>query len=209
MTGSTGTYAYQKYPNIVHNKIKTLTEKNKIDGWIIDLRKNTGGATWPMLNSIGYLLGNGNIGGRLDNLGYTNLWKYLNGKFFLGDQLVSELKTEYFKVKEENQPVIVLISNTTSSAGEGVAIAFKGRENTYFIGENSDGRTTGTNTFILNDGSWLNIANTVNIDRNGEKYFNPIKPDLLDIVDWKYFGDDKKDSNIINALTWFKEVKKL
>lgn len=202
LTGSTGTYAYQEYPNIVHNKVKKILENNTIRGWIIDLRKNTGGATWPMLNAIGPLLGNGDIGSRFDNLGNKTSWKYNNGKFYSGNQLVSELKTDPFRLENNNSKICVLMSSTTSSAGEGVAISLKGKNNTYFIGEDSNGKTTGTNTFILNDGAWLNIANTVNSDRNGLKYFKSIKPDLFNYVDWKFFGDEKKDTNILKAIEW-------
>lgn len=205
LTGSTGDYAYQKYPNIVNEKIKDLLNKNDIDGWIIDLRRNTGGATWPMLNAVGSIIGEGNIGSRLDSSGQKHIWKYMNGTLYFGDKIYSKLNVEPFKLKKQLPSVTVLISNTTASAGEGVAIAFKGREKTFFIGENTIGKTTGNNTFILSDESWLNISDTVNIDRNGNKYFDPIKPDLFVNVDWKYFENDNKDNVIKSALEWLEK----
>jgi C-terminal processing protease CtpA/Prc len=204
LPGSTGDYAYQKYPNIVNEKIKDLLEKYNIDGWIIDLRRNTGGATWPILNAVGPIIGEGNIGSRLDSKGQVFIWKYSAGTIFYGDQIYSKLLDEPFKLKNSSPPVSVLISNTTASAGEGAAIAFKGRAKTWFIGESTNGKTTGNNTFIFNDGSWLNIADSVNIDRNGNKYFAPVKPDLFMNVDWKYFADQDKDQVIKSALEWLK-----
>lgn len=205
LTGSTGDYAYQKYPNIVNEKIKDLLNKYNIEGWIIDLRRNTGGATWPMLNAVGSIIGEGNIGSRLDSMGQNYIWKYINGNIYFGDKIFSKLNVEPFKLKNPLPAVTVLISNTTASAGEGVAIAFKGRKKTYFIGENTIGKTTGNNTFILNDGSWLNISDTVNIDRIGNKYFEPVKPDLFLNVNWKYFGNENKDDMIKSALLWLEK----
>ena len=205
LTGSTGDYAYQKFPNIVNEKIKDLLNKYNIDGWIIDIRRNTGGATWPMLNAVGPIIGEGNIGSRLDSTGQKYIWKYSNGTIYFGDKIYSQLNVEPFKLKKQFPVVAVLTSNTTASAGEGVAVAFKGRDKTYFIGENTIGKTTGNNTFILSDESWLNISDTVSVDRNGNKYFDPVKPDLFINVDWKYFGNENKDYVIKSALEWLEK----
>lgn len=191
LTGSTGNYAYQIYPNIVQDKIREIDQNNNLKGWIVDLRRNTGGATPPMLNAVGAILGSGDIGSRIDNNSKEYIWKYENGKVYYDNSIDSQLSTQPYNLKNNLPNVAVLMSNTTASAGEAVAIAFKGRKNTKFFGEETNGRTTGNETFIMSDGAWLNITNTVDADRNGNKYFSPVKPDIYVNTEWKNFLSEK------------------
>lgn len=67
-------------------------------------------------------------------------------------------------------PVAVLISKSTASAGEAVAIAFKGRPNVRFFGQRTTGLTTANDVFAISDGSGLFLAVMNYADRDGNRY---------------------------------------
>ena len=46
----------------IQNMIKKLDSENNIKGWVVDLRKNTGGNMYPMIAGLGSLVGEGNLG---------------------------------------------------------------------------------------------------------------------------------------------------
>jgi Peptidase family S41 len=51
----------QGYAASAQHMIRELDELG-IDGWIVDLRRNTGGNMWPMLAGAGPILGEGELG---------------------------------------------------------------------------------------------------------------------------------------------------
>ncbi|HEY0796465.1 MAG TPA: S41 family peptidase, partial [Acidisarcina sp.] len=73
--------------------------------------------------------------------------------------------------------IAVLIDNWTGSSGEALAIAFRGRPQTRFFGEHTQGASTANEVFNLPDGAamWLTIG--VDADRTGKQYMNGIDPD--------------------------------
>jgi C-terminal processing protease CtpA/Prc len=83
----------------------------------------------------------------------------------------------------------LLTGNNTASAGEIVALAFKGRENVYLYGEPTAGLTTANATYSLSDGSLLVLTVCKEADRNGKICDGRILPDMT-ISSNTYGGKD-------------------
>ncbi len=115
------------------DSVSKLT-KNCKKGLIIDLRLNGGGNIYPMLSGLSQLLGNKTIGYETDvNDSVIRTWEILNGNFIIGDYQTTNI-TFKTNPKLEKIPIVIIIGPVTKSAGSMVAIAFRGRPNTYFIG---------------------------------------------------------------------------
>jgi carboxyl-terminal processing protease len=75
-------------------------------------------------------------------------------------------------------PVAVLIDRGTASSAEAVAVAFRGKPHTRFLGEHTLGVSTNNNNYVLSDGADMILTIGVYVDRNGEEYENGIQPDV-------------------------------
>jgi len=104
-----------------------------VDKWILDLRFNGGGNMEPMISGLAPLIGDGFIGGAIN--AQNEIWEYTikNGQFDNWGRLVCEM--DNVPKIDPTEKVAVLLSRYTVSSGEMTAIAFKGRKNTRFIGE--------------------------------------------------------------------------
>ncbi len=149
-------------------------------GWIVDLRGNVGGNMWPMLGGIGPLLGEGDNLGQFTDSVHHSTWEYRNG---VAAELDNGKATAYPAVEgapyhiSGTPKVAVLIDRSTGSSGEAIAIAFRGRSNTRFFGEHTQGSSTANQTFTLSDEAsmWLTIG--IDADRNGKQYIDGLAPD--------------------------------
>ncbi|MCQ3930772.1 MAG: hypothetical protein DPW16_09970 [Chloroflexi bacterium] len=189
---------YELFPNDAKHAIRNANEP-PVCGWIVDLRQNSGGNSWPMLVGVGPILGEGEVGGFVDNKGNMTTWVYAEGQALLNGIPIEN--TFYPLDPMPNLPVAVLTSSFTGSAGEMVLVAFVGRPNTRRFGEPSAGLTTGNNGIELSDGAFLNLAQVFMMDRNGNIYDGPIDPDELVAIDWANYGTES-DPVIQAALTW-------
>jgi carboxyl-terminal processing protease len=161
-------------------------------GWVVDLRSNTGGSMAPMLAGLGPLLGDGVLGGFRDAQGRVDNWKAgfgMQGYVRKGPDL-------------SRVPVAVLTGEHTSSSGEVMAIAFRGRANTRSFGAPTDGRSTANADFPLPDGSVLILTTTVDLDRHGHAYGDKVQPDQ-----WVDDGDGKSDAVLDAAETWLSQTE--
>lgn len=161
----------------IQNLIRNL-DKQKISGWIIDLRGNTGGNMWPMLLGIGPILGDGIAGYFVNDKKEFNMWGYAEGKTFDGGSIISKIDSAY-QLKNTNKKIAVLINNSTASSGEAIAVAFKGLSKTRFFGDRTRGQTTGNSTIFLSDSSMIALMTVVYADRNKVVYGIPIIPDEI------------------------------
>jgi carboxyl-terminal processing protease len=159
------------YATAVQAIIAELAAK-KPCGWMVDLRGNGGGNVWAMLAGVGPILGEG-------DLGKTKKY-YENGMAGMRD----DAKDPYYARTTGTpvrlaaaQPVAVLIDRDTGSSGEGVAIAFRGRQETRFFGELTYGAATGTFPYPLSDGAQIYLVTGVMQDRNGNEYPDGVAPD--------------------------------
>ncbi len=133
----------------------------RADGWMVDLRGNTGGNMWSMLAALSPLLGSGELGYFVGADGSRRPWK-------LKDPM---------RCNGELSPVAILIDAQTASAGEMTAIAFLGRDNVRTFGETSAGRTTSISSRRLPDGAALQLVTAFTENRGGVRYGNLV-PDV-------------------------------
>ncbi|MEJ6979687.1 S41 family peptidase [Pedobacter sp. P351] len=196
---STNDTASLNFSNSVQLMIKKLDSENKVKGWIVDLRGNTGGNMWPMVAGLGPLIGGGSIG-YFVNSGKYNAW--MNAQDNSSASKVSSMYTKNrYSLKEPNTSVAVLIGPKTSSSGEMTAIAFIGKNNTKFIGKPSGGFTTANGMFKLSDGSMLMLATSYAADRNKTKYLGKINPDIL-----VPSSASQLDEDLLVAEKWIRET---
>jgi carboxyl-terminal processing protease len=146
-------------------------------GWIVDLRRNGGGNMWPMLAGIGPILGEGRAGAFVNVDGQETAWFYRNGQAFYGEYLMAEADGPAYELAEPMPPVAVLISVTTASSGEAIAVSFQGRPNSRFFGVPTIGLVTGNEGFELSDGAMMWLATVWYADRTGQVYKTAIVPD--------------------------------
>jgi len=174
-------------------------KNNNVDKWILDLRYNGGGDMNPMISGLAPLIGEGFIGGSIDkNSELLYEYEIREGQFFDNGRLVVEMKNSPIISKSEK--VVVLLSRYTISSGELTAIAFKGRPNTYFIGEKTAGYTTGNGWEEVTDKLIMCISEAVFIDRNKVKYINKVGVDkMIEFEENTSLTDDKQ---IVIAKEW-------
>lgn len=163
-----------RFADSIQSVIKSFDERG-VDKWIIDLRKNTGGNCWPMLAGLGPLLGNGTLG-YFVSPSETIPIKYKDGVVMQGRKNRCSV-TDPYTLKTRNKTILVLTSNRTASAGEIVAMAFKGLNNVYLYGEPTAGLTTANASYQLSDGSMLVLTVCKEADRTGKVIEGKIYPD--------------------------------
>lgn len=174
-------------------------KSQKAGKWIIDLRYNGGGNMYPMLEGLAPILGDGVIGGAKDFNGKPiSIWKIKDSDFYYDDELAVDLPDNCrFKSPPK---VAVLTSQYTTSSGEVVAVAFKGRSNTRFFGENTSGFTTVTGWQTIKDNLVMSISTAFYNDRKGTIYRDYI--DVDERVDFTLSEDIKNDDAVNKAIAW-------
>lgn len=190
--------AAKAFATSIQEQIKKISSPQPI-GWIVDLRGNGGGNMWPMLAGIGPILGAGKIGYFGMRNGYTVPWFYENGAAGTvhgKNKKVSSRVDASIPDYPKETPVAVLIDRVTASSGEAVAVAFKGRRNTRFFGENSAGLSTGNQPFKLSDGATIWLTTSVDLDRDKHMYFSGVSPDET------ILGSPKEDQVAQAAVAW-------
>lgn len=156
----------RRYVEDLRGSISELSAAAPI-AWIIDLRDNSGGNMWPMLDGLKPFLGKTNIGGFKNRRGELRPWE-LSDNQFAGSPSPDLTAAR----------VAVLYSNKTNSAGEAVAIAFIGRDNTRSFGQATAGRSTANAGYRLPDGSRIELTTAKGVDRKGAIYGGVIEPDV-------------------------------
>ncbi|MCS3530406.1 S41 family peptidase [Chryseobacterium sp. JUb7] len=186
----------------LYDQITELKAKNKLEGWIVDLRFNTGGNSEPMLLALYDFLGNNVVWGSLDvNKKPTDKMKLSNGTYIYNSK-----KLSYINPKGElldNAKVSVITGLMTASSGEITALAFRGRPNTLLIGETTLGYTTGNMQVKLPFDFDMALTSSYNSDRNGI-YYERIVPDIS-VSKGDNFDDLLLDKNIQKAIKFFQK----
>lgn len=165
----------ERIADSLQSVIARLDTRN-ISRWIIDLRKNSGGNCWPMLAGIGPLLGDGVYGYFVSGDERIPI-TYHDGSAFQGRHVLCRVSDRGYRTQRSHKSIVVLTSHGTVSAGEIVALAFKGREQTWLIGEPTAGLTTANATYSLSDRSMLVLTVCQEADRNGQICEGRIQPD--------------------------------
>ncbi len=157
---------------------KQISEQDSasLDGWVVDLRNNSGGNMWPMIAGLGPLLGDGVLGHFFDVNENIESWSYENGSSYLGENKVVTVEEPYTLLNPLPK-IAVLSSRRAVSSGEATLIAFKKQYNVKSFGTDSCGLSTGNQAFVLSDGSMLYLTTTIMADREQVKYGNRVLVD--------------------------------
>ena len=174
--GTTDPSTCTKIADSIQSLIAEL-DQDGISKWIIDLRKNKGGNCWPMLAGLGPLLGDGVCGYFVTQTEKVAI-SYRNGAAMHGRYIRCQVSKPY-KTRQEKKWVVLLTGPGTSSSGEIVALAFKGKDQSYLFGEPTAGFTTANATYKLADNSMLVLTVCLEADRTGKIYDGKIIPDEM------------------------------
>lgn len=189
---------------VMYDEIAKIKSDNNIKGWIIDLRFNLGGTCVPMLLGLYDFLGDNQIWGTLDlNKEWTNKVRLEKGKYFGDKKKISYIKPSGILLDQAK--VALLINKGTASSGEVVALAFKERVNTIFIGEQTYGATTSNIKVSLPFNAVMALTIGFDGDRNG-KFYKTITPDV-EVLKKDNFDNLLADENVIEAIKFITDDK--
>lgn len=174
-----------------------LLSHKKLKGLVLDLRINGGGVMYPMMLGLEQLLGQGRIGSTIT--GKTSYWIIKDHGFYLDDLMTSINPTCYSDAT--TMPVAVVIGNATGSSGEFLAMTFKGRKNTVFIGEPTSGYVTTITGYPLLKKGYIYLSTGYSADRTGHVYTEALKPDIA-ASGPDMFNNLKQDPKIAAAVKW-------
>ncbi len=163
------------FAQAIQDEIKSQ-DSETLKGWIVDLRRNTGGNMYPMLAGIGPILGEGVAGYFIDANGNSHAFSYLNGAAKYEEFSATQITNPY-QLKTPHLKIAVLLDEECGSSGEAIATAFSGRENTRSFGKPTCGVSTGIVGFELSDRSSIGLAVTIMADRNLQAFGGRIPPD--------------------------------
>lgn len=183
----------REYSASIQAAIKKMDKQNP-KGWIIDLRKNDGGMSSPMLAGIGPFIEKEKAVGWKDSDGKNGYWIYKKGKVYENDDLVYDMKIKPYKIRNKNKPMAVLIGKNTGSAGEVLSAAFVGRGNTKLIGMNTTGLTSNNSEHELSDGAYLVLTQGNYLDRNNKEY-NKIGEGIAPDIRLENLKDNNSENN--------------
>jgi C-terminal processing protease CtpA/Prc len=187
------------YDDTLHERLAEFDD-GSLRGFIVDLRRNTGGTLWPMLAGIGPLAGAGKVGAFVSAHGGAD-WTY-DAELGAATSETYELArvAEPFPLLDD-LPVAVLTGPLTAQAGEALVVAFAGRARTRRFGQGTRGLPTSNTQIPLADGALLVLTVTVHADRTGTRYDDVIPPDETVAIDWTRFGT-ADDPVIAAACRW-------
>ena len=189
LPGSTGTNADEvAFTEAGQRGIRDVDAASSRCGWVLDLRRNSGGFPYSMLAAISALYGNAELGGTVDIDGNVTKLSTLNGMLRINGVLGVAGSTSYPPLSKPNGPIAILTSSSTASAGEFAMVGFAGRPGVRTFGDATFGVPSGNVGRSYPDGSFLAVTNTLDIDRTGRTYNGPLLPDEPVAMDWTLFG---------------------
>ncbi len=179
-----------------------------INRWVLDLRRNVGGNMWPMLVSVGSLLGDGEWCA-FSSPSQEVIAFYREGRAgTFTDGELAHFEHPY-QLKGAQPVVAVLTSPATASSGEFVTLAFRGCPHSRSFGEPTYGVPTSNYRYELRDGAELVLTVNVGVDRTGHTYDGPISPEHVVKIDWSRLGTED-DPVLEAARAWLQaEVESL
>ncbi|WP_281765948.1 S41 family peptidase [Neptunitalea lumnitzerae] len=181
----------------MYDEIYKIKSSHTLQGWIIDLRFNTGGDIWPMLLPLYDFLGDTKVWGTLDfNKKLVSEVTLEEGKYKANAKKIASIKPKGELL--DNVKVAVITNMATGSSGEVTALSFKGRSHTIFIGDKTYGKTTTNVGASLPFGAYMTLTVGYDCDRNGT-YYEQISPDVT-VKKQDNFDNLLLDGNIQEAI---------
>jgi carboxyl-terminal processing protease len=162
--------------------------RGQVCGWVVDLRPSTGGGVVPGFVGLSSLLPDGPVVARVNRDGVAGSTYSLAGSTLTvaPSAIVPDMEVPYLPFPRVppspkiTQPVVVLQSISTGSAGEATVVAFKGRPQTRFVGQPTFGASSGNTALVGPFGSIANLTVGVFQDRAGVTYpEEPIPPQTV------------------------------
>jgi len=160
----------RQYEMAARQALDRFTAKG-ICRFIIDLRGNSGGNMYPMIAGVSALLGKGPYGY------FNNVDQPETAWVWPGNMGNIEARIAAQPAWLSRAPVAVLLDGFTASSGEFTAMAFRGRRNTRFFGEDTAGLLSANRAFPLPDGASLLVSTGWGSDRNHVSYKTVMSPD--------------------------------
>lgn len=168
--------APNQFAESIQQTIRTA-DRVGLAGWIVDLRGNGGGNMWPMLAGVGPILGEGIVGWIVYNdREYER--EYRAGAATSFGDVFARAEAPYTLLKEYPK-VAVLTDRSVASAGEAIAVFFRGRPVTRSFGAPTCGTHHLQEDFSLSDGAILSLTTAETADRMKTRYGGPIDPDEI------------------------------
>jgi len=161
----------------IQNQVMSA-DNDRIAGWIVDTRGNSGGNMWPMIAGVGPVLGEGLAGAFIDPDGNVTRWGYTQGAAWSDNEssAIVAIPAPY-RLLRPNPRVAVLADCGVASSGEAVVLAFRARPNTRSFGTPTLGVSTSNTRYALSDGATLILTNALMADRTYAPYGQAIVPD--------------------------------
>jgi carboxyl-terminal processing protease len=204
LPGSTGKKeAEQNFSASGAASIAAVESQIRPCGWVVDLRRNSGGFPFSMMSVLEPFMPEQVVGGFVYGDDKREVLRFSNGQVLVENRSVWTNPSP-IKLVEAAVPVAVLTSGVTGSAGEIAALAFVGRPASRSFGANTVGVTSANVGTTLPDGSFLMVTHSYDLDRFGQVYDAPLKPTEVVAVDWGSYGTTS-DPVLNRAKQWLGE----
>jgi len=154
-----------------------LADGDSVTGWIIDLRGNGGGNFWPMLISLWPFL-QGNAGHSVNPDEVWSTREIIRDEARLNGVTQLTVVDGYSPRGAEGR-IAVLTDGRVASAAEGLAVAFRGRDNVRSFGTATCGLSTEITLIPFFDGGALGLATATLADRDSVRFGGPIVPNEI------------------------------
>lgn len=185
------------YVNKLRALINDLANKEP-QGWIIDLRKNTGGNAFAMIAGLSSFYSMETVAW----MTYPDQSQKpisLKKKSVWFDGKVQAKGGRNVKYKIDQPKVAVLIGTESASAGELLAITLKSLSNVKVFGQQTAGYTTNRELFALSNGSALFLVTSYYSDVFGKTYQKGLEPEV-------YIDGIDADDEVMNVVrNWILE----
>lgn len=189
----------------MYDEIVAIAGSRVLEGWIIDLRFNGGGNSFPMLTALYHFLGDNTLYTSLDqNDAVTDLVKLDEGSIYDdGEKMVSIIPSIQ---PDLDIPIALITGIITASSGELIPVSFSGRSNVSVIGEVTAGMLSGNSLTELPFDIKITLTSSYLADRKAN-YEPRITPEI-EIVKQAHFDDLSKDLNIMEAIKFFETTNR-
>jgi carboxyl-terminal processing protease len=176
----------QDYVKTIPEGVERMQNQKHVCGWVLDLRRNSGGWLGLMLTAVSPFLDTDPVGFSVYRNKTSEAWEF--------SKSTTRLKTP-------EVPIAILQSRLTASAAEGIIIALVGRRNTKSFGEFTAGVPTIPHSYPLSDKAMLSVTEAYMADRYKWIYDAPIAPDQEIKPDWTTLNE-MRDPILSAALKW-------
>lgn len=191
----------QIYARALRRELVSLRARGA-DRWVIDLRHHRGGTLFPAIAALRPLLGKQAAGYFTDATGKQQQ-AWLWGTTQSGTEQDPYITAPDQQFEAEQDPTAVLLGAETASTGEMLAIAFMGRPAARSFGAPTAGFTTVVSGKPDSYGNFLGIIAAYAADRNGEKVFPRVQPDV--VIDQVQPKSAVSDAALNAATRWLEE----